>query len=370
LSDDASDKQTASEPPSRTAPRKDTRAAVAGEAKVPERKLRAFGQIEKSMELAAGKPAADRVVRDVISGKKSIAQARREAQAAAREARRRAELERRAAFVGPPGNGRPRLWEVREGDCLEVLGAMPVGSARQVFADPPYNQDVPYGDGFDDARDPAEYLRWSRAWIEAAARALTPDGSLWILISYEWVARLQIAAEDAGLHLRQWLTWYEAFGQNQAEKFNRCTRPLLWLVKDPDRFVFNDAAEEIRRPSARLAIYRDARAVPDGKLLDDLWVFSRVAGTHDERLKTPDGQSAAPTQLPIGLLRAIVACASEPGDLVVDPFSGSGTTGAACIELGRHYVGIERNSYFVELSRQRLIAHESEPGPVTSDHTG
>lgn len=276
-----------------------------------------------------------------------------------RRRRRRARLDDAAAedATAPAG----RRWEVHEGDCLEVFRSFR-DSVRLIFADPPYNQGVDYGDHCDDRRDPAEYLEWSRRWIEAAGRALTPDGSLWILISYRWAARIQVAAEDAGLHLRQWLTWYESFGQNMgpdSRKFNLCSRPLLWLVKDPRRFVFNDAPE-IRRPSDRQAKYDDKRAEPDGKFWDDVWGINpqipRLHGTAAERLDD------FPTQLPLRLLRPIVACASEPGDMVVDPFSGSGTTGCACIELGRHFMGVERSAEFARLSRERLAAHEGE-GP-------
>jgi site-specific DNA-methyltransferase (adenine-specific) len=100
------------------------------------------------------------------------------------------------------------------------------------------------------------------------------------------------------------------------------------MTRHRRRFVFHPAPE-IRRPSARRAIYRDRRAAPAGKLWDDVWTIPRLAGTHRGRIK------AFPAQLPIRLLRPIVACASEPGDLVIDPFSGSATTGAAGIELGR-----------------------------------
>jgi site-specific DNA-methyltransferase (adenine-specific) len=286
-----------------------------------------------------------------------------------RRQRHRHRRERREAGAAARATARAVPdWGVRQADCIEGLGELEGGTVRLIFADPNYNQGVPYGDHCDDRRSPAEYLERSRAWIEAAARALTPDGSLWILISYEWAAELKIAAEGAGLHLRQWLTWYESFGVNCTGMFNRCSRPLLWLVKDPDRFVFNAEATEIRRPSDRQAKYDDARADPDGKLWDDVWGIKpeiyRVAGTHRERIEE------FPTQLPLALLRPIVACASDPGDLVVDPFSGSGTTGAACIELGRRYIGFELSPEFAELSRQRLIAHEAEPGPGTSDHTG
>jgi site-specific DNA-methyltransferase (adenine-specific) len=205
---------------------------------------------------------------------------------------------------------------------------------------------VDYGDHHNDRMKPAEYLAWSERWIRAAVRLLSPDGSLWLLINHEWSAGLRLATEAVGLHHRETITWYETFGVNCTRKFNRCSRQLLWMVRNPRRFVFDPSA--VRTSSARLAKYRDRRANPAGKLLDDVWTIPRLAGTHRERIP------GFPTQLPVELLRRVVACASEAGDLVVDPFSGSATTGAACRELGRRFIGIEKSGRFAGMARERL----------------
>jgi site-specific DNA-methyltransferase (adenine-specific) len=228
---------------------------------------------------------------------------------------------------------------------------MEPGAPRLAFADLPYNIGIDYGDHHNDRMKPADYLAWCRQWIAAAVRLLSPDGSMWLLCNHEWSARLQLAMEDAGLHYRQTITWYETFGVNCTRKFNRCSRPLLWMVRDPQRFVFN--ADAVRTESARQAKYQDKRANPKGKILDDVWVISRVAGTFKERIP------GFPTQLPLELLRLVVGCASDPGDVVIDPFSGSATTGAACIELGRRYIGIEASEDFAERSRRRLASMTS-----------
>jgi DNA modification methylase len=237
-------------------------------------------------------------------------------------------------------------WRILTGNCLEVIPILEPGTVRLVFADPPYNQGVDYGPHHDDGISPEAYLAWCEAWLQASAGVLTADGSLWLLISHEWAWRLVPIALRAGLHLRQWVTWYETFGVNCTRKFNRTSRPLLWFVRNPEKFVFNP--EAVRRPSDRRKKYNDKRANPEGKLWDDVWAIPRVAGTHGERIR------GFPTQLPIRLLRPIVGCASDPGDLVLDPFSGSGTTGAACIELGRRYIGLEQSSRWAERSRGRL----------------
>jgi site-specific DNA-methyltransferase (adenine-specific) len=183
---------------------------------------------------------------------------------------------------------------------------------------------------------------------------LTPDGSLWLLVNHEWAWKLVPCALKAGLHLRQWITWYETFGVNCTRKFNRCSRPLLWFTRHPRRFVFH-ACPEVRRPSDRQTKYNDARANPAGKLLDDVWMIPRLAGTHRERIP------GFPTQLPIKLLQPIIGCASDPGDLVLDPFSGSGTTGVVCTEFGRQFIGIEGSDYFAERARMRLKSMTLQP---------
>jgi site-specific DNA-methyltransferase (adenine-specific) len=242
-----------------------------------------------------------------------------------------------------------RSWDIITGNSLEVMPTLQPELIRLVFADPPYNQDVDYGTHHNDKMSPEAYLAWSDAWIDAAARLLTPDGSLWLVVSHEWAWQLVPIALRAGLYLRQWVIWYETFGENCTRKFNRCARPLLWFVKHPRRFVFNDCPA-IRRPSDRQTKYNDKRANPAGKLLDDVWMIPRLAGTHRERIK------GFPNQLPVKLLRPIVGCASDPGDLVLDPFAGSGTTGVACIELGRQFIGIEGSERFAELARNRLAS--------------
>lgn len=156
-----------------------------------------------------------------------------------------------------------------------------------------------------------------------------------------------ITLRDTGFVLRSWVKWYEAFGVNQSNNFNRTSRHVLYAVRDPKRFVFNPS--EVSRPSDRQAVYKDKRAASDGKILDDVWLdIPRLTGTSSERM--PD----FPTQLPVALMSRIVRCASEPGDLVVDPFNGSGTTGVACIQSNRKYIGIDQSSQWIDMADKRL----------------
>src|SRR5262249_48279135 len=167
-----------------------------------------------------------------------------------------------------------------------------------------------------------------------------------------WVA-FSVLADHLHFHVRSRITWYETFGVNCSDQFNRCSRRLLHCVKDPARFVFH--ADAVNRPSDRQTEYHDARANPYGKILDDVWLdIPRLPGT------APEPLPALPPRLRVALLTRVIGCASDPGDLILDPFSGSGTTGAAAVALGRRYVGIEQSETFADLSRLRLRA--MEPG--------
>jgi len=235
------------------------------------------------------------------------------------------------------------------GDCLDVLPTL-TDRPRLIFADPPYNQAIDYGDGkAADSLPRDEYRRWLAEWIVACADALADDGSLWVLTSHEHQAAAFTAMETAGLHWRNTITWHERFGVHCTGKFSRTSRPIHYFARHPSRFVFN--ADAVRVTSARQQA-GDKRANPAGKVMDDVWAIPRVCGTHAERIP------GFPTQLPLELLHRIVAVASDPGDLVLDPFSGSATTGAAAIAGGRRYIGIEHNPNYCEVSRRRLSQHD------------
>jgi site-specific DNA-methyltransferase (adenine-specific) len=235
-----------------------------------------------------------------------------------------------------------------QGDCLDILSRLERGSVDLMLADPPCSRGIDDGPHYDDSRASADYLAWCKRWIDASVPTLADDGSMWVLISDEWAAEFDLMLRNSGLTRRSWVIWYESFGVNCIRKFNRCKRHLFHTVRDPKRFTFNREAVSIA--SARLAKYGDKRANPAGKVMDDVWNIPRIAGTFRERIK------GFPTQLPVELLRRIVGCSSNPGDLVVDLFSGSATTGVVCIQTGRGYLGVELSPRFAELSRQRLAS--------------
>lgn len=310
---------------------RDTRKEAAEKFSVPERKVRTASQLQKTNPALADK---------VLAGEVPLAQAKREVERV--EKRKQLETKAKAA----PKNDSPS-WSIINGDCIKELYKIEGGSVRLVFADPPYNIGIDYGGGTkaDSLTDEA-YLSWCQRWLNMCHEALTDDGSAFVMIGDEYADHYGLMLREAGFHRRAWIKWYETFGVNNPNNFNRCSRHIFYCVKNPKRFVFN--AEAVNRPSDRQAKYGDKRADPGGKIWDDVWTIPRLVGNAEERI--PD----FPTQLPLELVRAIVGCASDPGDLVLDPFSGSGSTGAACIELGRRFIGIEQSKKFHHLSSLRL----------------
>lgn len=269
-----------------------------------------------------------------------------------------------------------------QGDCLAGLAALPEGCVNLAFADPPFNIGYNY-DIYDDRRACADYLEWSGRWIAEVARVLAPDGAFWLAIGDEYVAELKVIAHrDVGLHLRNWVVWYYTFGVHCNQKFTRSHAHLLYFVKDPKTFTFND--EAVRVPSARQLVYGDKRANPSGRVPDDTWILRpqdvpegfdpesdtwyvpRVCGTFKERA----GWHGC--QMPEQILGRIVRACSNPGEVVLDPFAGSGTTLTVARKLDRRYLGFELSPEYAARVQARLDACEpgqpldgAEPPPVT-----
>jgi len=232
------------------------------------------------------------------------------------------------------------------GDCIEVLSEVRKPFADLIFADPPFNIGYKY-DRYHDKVKGKNYIAWTKDWMGVCKEVLKPKGSFYIAIGDEYAANVKIIADELGLIMRNWIVWHYTFGQQMKKKFARSHTHIFYFVKDKENFTFNDYA--IRVPSDRQLIYNDRRANPKGKMPNDVWdEFPRVCGTFKER------QSWHPCQMPESLLRRIIAVSSNPGDCVLDPFCGSGTTAAAAYQLHRNYVGIETSEKYVENSNERL----------------
>lgn len=250
-------------------------------------------------------------------------------------------------------------------DCIHFLNDGPTGWINLVFADPPFNIGYLYH-GYDDERKQEDYLKFSEDWMRAVHRALRPDGSFYLAIGDEYAADLcVIARRKIGFNLRNWIVWHYTFGQQTKRMFAKSHTHILYFTKDEKNFTFN--ADAVRVASARQTTYADVRANPKGKLPDDVWFLrpqeataeffaadrdtwyvSRVCGTFKER----EGWHGC--QMPLGVLDRIVRASSNPGDMVVDPFNGSGTTVVSAALLGRRFIGIDQSEQYVEYARKRL----------------
>ncbi len=272
------------------------------------------------------------------------------------------------------------------GDCIGRMASWPAASVDLVFADPPYNIGYKY-DQYEDKRDDHEYLDWTYEWINGCARLLKPSGSMYILIGDEYAAETRVHLKelerDHKLVFRNWIIWHYTFGQNCKAKFNRAHAHLFycvgtdafepWKVTDPP-FTFNRQA--IAVPSARQTTYGDARANPKGKWPadpwylrpqeaegyfksdEDTWYLSRLCGTFKER------QGWHPCQLPESLLERITQVSSNEGDLVFDPFVGSGTTLAVAARSDRQWVGCELSREYARKALQRVRHAERTGGKL------
>ena len=259
------------------------------------------------------------------------------------------------------------------GDCVESMRTLPDESSDLIFTDPPFNIGLKY-DVYNDKLPYEEYYKWSVGWITEASRILSPTGSIYVCIGDEFAAELNIIMKKAGLIFRNWIIWHYTFGEQQRTKFSRCHTHILYFTKSRDKFTFN--RNEVLVPSARQLIYKDKRAKAGGKTPDDVWPVyadaggmshdlavypqdwevwndSRVCGTFKERLMKPDG-TAHPCQLPLSIVKRAIRASSNPGDLVTDPFCGTGTTPYAAKELGRHYLAMEMSQSYYDVSTERL----------------
>jgi site-specific DNA-methyltransferase (adenine-specific) len=261
-----------------------------------------------------------------------------------------------------------RMNEIIHGDCIATLNAMQGEWCDLCFADPPFNIGYEY-DGYTDKLSPAEYRRWSRQWIAAVYRALRPHGQFFLAINDDWAADLMKISIRELFFRRDWIIWHYSFGQNQKKKFTPSHTHILHFTKcDPaatdSEIVFH--ADAVKVASARQTVYGDKRAKKGGKLPDDVWYLRpqeapelfdptsdtwhipRVCGTFKER----DGRHGC--QMPLAVLDRIILASSNAGQIVCDPFCGSGTTIVSAALLGRQYVGIEQSAVYVEQARGRL----------------
>jgi DNA modification methylase len=233
------------------------------------------------------------------------------------------------------------------GDCIELLSKAGEPFADLIFADPPFNIGYKY-DKYYDKLKKKNYIAWTKEWMSICKQVLKPHGSFHIAIGDDYAANVKIIANELGLFIRNWIIRYYTFGQQMKNKFARAHTHIFYFVNNKKNFIFNDHA--VRIPSDRQLLYNDRRANPSGKIPDDVWDgYPRVCGTFKERT------GWHPCQMPESLLKRIIAASSNPGDCVLDPFCGSGTSAVAAYQLNRHFIGIDISPQYVENAKKRLV---------------
>jgi len=245
---------------------------------------------------------------------------------------------------------------VIEGDCIESMRRLPEGSVDLVFADPPYNlqlegelrrPDNSRVDACDDAWDQfasfADYDRFTRDWLTAARRCLKDTGGLWVIGSYHNIFRVGAILQDLGFWILNDVVWRKTnpMPNFRGKRFTNAHETLIWAAKSREQksYTFN---------------YEAMKALNDELQMRSDWTMPICSG--GERLKDEAGEKAHTTQKPEALLHRVIVASTKPGDVILDPFFGSGTTGAVAKRLGRHFIGLERDPNYARLARKRIAA--------------
>jgi site-specific DNA-methyltransferase (adenine-specific) len=233
------------------------------------------------------------------------------------------------------------------GDCLDILSKFSSGCAHLISADEPFNIGLPYPDHDDSLPEP-EYLDGLRSRFRAYRRVLAPSGSLVVFIDPKHLPPVGVMLAELGFHWRNTIVWHYNFGRAQETKLTPSWTALLHVVKDLAYCKFRGADPDLRIPSARQTTYNDGRANPEGKVLPDVWSdIPRLTANHPE-------WCGYPTQLPLALTDRVIRLFSDPGDLVLDPMCGTGTSLLSAKRLGRHWLGIDKSPVAVAIAERRL----------------
>ena len=267
-------------------------------------------------------------------------------------------LGRIKAVVRPPKGAKAApdlpLGRILHDDCVAAMARLPDASIDMIFADPPYNLQLggdlfrPEGgrvDAVDDDWDKfatfSDYDSFTRAWLGEARRILKPNGTLWVIGSYHNIYRVGAAVQDLGYWILNDIIWRKSnpMPNFRGTRFTNAHETLIWASRSEDsRYTFN---------------YRAMKALNDELQMRSDWVIPICAG--GERVKE-GGVKAHPTQKPEALLYRVLLACTGPGDVVLDPFFGTGTTGAVARRLGRQWIGIEREQRYIEVARERIAA--------------
>ncbi|MEL6520030.1 MAG: site-specific DNA-methyltransferase [Pseudomonadota bacterium] len=242
---------------------------------------------------------------------------------------------------------------VLDGDCVTVMQGLPEASIDLIFADPPYNlqlkstlhrPDNSLVDAVDDEWDQfssfAAYDRFTADWLKAARRLLKPDGAIWVIGSYHNIYRVGAQLQDAGFWILNDVVWRKSnpMPNFRGKRLTNAHETMIWASRSEGaKYTFN---------------YEALKSLNDGVQMRSDWVLPLCTG--HERLKDANGDKAHPTQKPESLLHRVLVGTTNPGDVVLDPFFGTGTTGAVAKMLGRDFIGIEREPSYRALAEARI----------------
>ncbi|GGA72769.1 methyltransferase [Nitratireductor aestuarii] len=269
---------------------------------------------------------------------------------------------RRLEVISPVSTKADWLDTIIKGDCVAALNRLPDKSVDVIFADPPYNlqlsgalhrPDQSLVDAVDDEWDQFEnfaaYDAFTRAWLLAARRVLKPNGTIWVIGSYHNIFRVGAIMQDLGFWLLNDIIWRKTnpMPNFRGRRFQNAHETMIWASRDRDAkgYTFN---------------YEAMKAANDDVQMRSDWLFPICTGK--ERLKDENGDKVHPTQKPEALLARVMLSSTKPGDVVLDPFFGSGTTGAVAKRLGRHFVGIEREQSYIDAAQERIAQIEPLSG--------
>jgi modification methylase len=243
--------------------------------------------------------------------------------------------------------------KILQGACVDVLNSLPAESVDMIFADPPYNLQLsgellrPNNtkvDGVDHEWDRFDgfkaYDEFSTAWLTAARRILKPNGTLWVIGSYHNIYRVGTTLQDIGFWMLNDVVWRKTnpMPNFRGRRFTNAHETMLWVAKDKNsKYRFN---------------YESMKAMNDDLQMRSDWMLPLCTG--NERLKDESGKKAHPTQKPEALLHRVIMASTDVGDVILDPFFGTGTSGAMAKKLGRSFIGIERDPGYVKLARDRI----------------
>lgn len=250
------------------------------------------------------------------------------------------------------------LNQILTGDAVEIMNQLPPESVDLIFADPPYNMQIP-GDlwrpdfskvaGVDDEWDKFDdflaYDQFTAAWLKAARRILKPGGAIWVIGTYHNIYRVGKALQDQGFWIINEIVWEKTnpMPNFMGVRFTNAHETLIWAKKDRDsKYTIN---------------YHAMKPFNHGKQMRSTWKLPICKGSERIRL---NGESAHSAQKPLALMYRVILASTHPGDLILDPFFGTGTTGAAARLLHRNWIGIEKNQRYIPIALERINQTDPE----------